>query len=129
MNRFSFSIVGASSLVVIFAILCIIIFALLSVSTANAEEALSINSAEHVKAYYAADAEAEMILAEIRAGNMPDSVKRTGNLYEYACRIDENQELQVEVLVEEEKYTVERWQTVYTGEWQNDDSLNVWDGQ
>ena len=129
MNRFSFSIVGASSLVVIFAILCITIFALLSVSTANAEEALSINSADHVKEYYAADAEAEIILADIRAGNMPDGVKFTGSTYEYACKIDENQELQVEVLVEEGSYTVKRWQTVYTGDWQNDDSLNVWDGQ
>ena len=59
-------VVGASSLLVIFAVLCLTIFALLSVSTVQADGRLSDHAAKAVVNYYEADAKAEEILAKAR---------------------------------------------------------------
>ena len=48
--------------------------------------------------------------------------------YTYACSLSDRQELEVEVVLDGEDYTVLRWQVVAVGEWVFDDSLNVWDG-
>ena len=44
--------VGGSSLLVIFSVLCLTVFALLSISTVQADRRLALASAETVKAYY-----------------------------------------------------------------------------
>ena len=54
-KRFSAPIVGGSSLLVIFAVLCLTVFALLGLSTVQAGGRLSEASAEAVSAYYAGD--------------------------------------------------------------------------
>lgn len=54
-RRFSPPTVGGSSLLVIFAVLCLTVFALLSLSTVQADGRLSQTSAEAAQAYYAAD--------------------------------------------------------------------------
>jgi len=120
---------GVSSLLVIFAILCITVFAVLSVSSASADSALSEKTAVSVKEYYAADSEAEKILSEIRSGNIPDNVTCEGDTYKYVCHINDTRELRVEVTVNGSDYLIERWQTVYTGSWENDESMNVWGGE
>ena len=60
--------VGASSLLVIFSVLCFTAFAMLTLSTVKADERLADASCESVKAYYKADCEAEEILAKLRLG-------------------------------------------------------------
>ena len=120
---------GGSSLLVIFAVLALTVFAILSISTVTADQKLADKSAVSVEAYYEADCQAEMILAEIRSGKLPEGVKRDGNLYSYKCLVTDSLNLEVEVLVEEEEYEVLRWQMVSAADWQNDDSLPVWDGE
>ncbi len=122
---------GGSSLLVIFAVLALTVFAILSISTVTADQKLADKSAASVEAYYEADCQAEMILAEIRSGKLPEGVKRDGNLYSYKCPVTDALNLEVEVLVEEEEYEYEvlRWQMVSAADWQNDDSLPVWDGE
>ena len=120
---------GGSSLLVIFAVLALTVFAILSISTVTADQKLDDKSAASVEAYYEADCQAEMILAEIRSGKLPEGVKRDGNLYSYKCLVTDSLNLEVEVLVEEEEYEVLRWQMVSAADWQNDDSLPVWDGE
>lgn len=128
-QRFSPPAVGGSSLLVIFAVLCLTVFAMLALSTVQANGRLSDASAEAVTAYYAADAQAEAILAQLRAGRVPENVTVTGEIYTYTCPISDTQALEVEVRVNGTDYEVLRWQSVSTADWQADESLHVWDGQ
>ena len=127
-RKMSFPTVGGSSILTIFAVLCFIVFALLSLSTAQANSTLSTKSVDAVTAYYQADTEAEEILAQIRSGQCPEGVSQDGNFYSYSCAIGETQELQVEVTVTGSKYRIYKWQKAYTGEWKADDSIKVWGG-
>lgn len=128
-QRFSPPAVGGSSLLVIFAVLCLTVFAMLALSTVQANGRLSDASAEAVTSYYAADAQAEAILAQLRAGRVPEDVTVTGETYTYTCPISDTQALEVEVRVSGTDYEVLRWQSVSTTDWQADESLHVWDGQ
>ena len=121
-------VVGGSSLLVIFAVLCLTVFALLGLSTVQAGQRLSNASAEAVESYYQADARAEEILARLRCGEMPEGVTVWDDRYAYECPISETRSLQVEVRMNGEEYTVLRWQAVSTVEWETDDNLLVWDG-
>lgn len=123
---FSPPLIGVSSLLVIFAVLCLTVLALLSVSTVRAEQRLSEKAAETIEGYYAADREAEEILARLRAGERPEGVSEENGIYNYACGISENLALLVELEIEGENYTILRWQAVSTADWQADDSLPVW---
>lgn len=68
-RRFTPPAVGGSSLLVIFAVLCLTIFALLGLGTVQADQRLSDASAEAVYGYYAADCQAEAILPGCGLGN------------------------------------------------------------
>ena len=120
--------VGGSSLLVIFTVLCLTVFAVLSLSSVQADGRLSKASAESVQAYYAADCEAEEILAQLRAGIVPAGVTVQGNRYLYECEVSETQKLVVEAEVTGETYRVLRWQTESTVQWKEEDELQVWDG-
>ena len=121
--------VGGISLLVIFTVLCLAVFAVLSLSSVRAEGRLSSASAEAVYAYYAADCEAEEILAQLRAGIVGEGVTVQGNRYLYECMVSETQKLVVEAEVTGENYRILRWQTEAAGEWQAEDKLQVWDGK
>lgn len=120
--------VGISSLLVIFAVLCMTVFALLSVSTVDAHARLAESSRTAVAGYYQADCAAEEILARLRSGETLDDVRRDGNTYYYACPISDTQTLAVCVEVDGEDYTILRWQAISTADWEADDDLPVWDG-
>ena len=121
--------VGGSSLLVIFAVLCLTVFALLGLSTVQADTRLSDASAEAIVAYYNADCEAESILARLRNGETVDGVEIDGSWYSYSCPVNENQSLFVTVELTDDGYTVWQWQTLPTIQWESDDSLVVWDGE
>ncbi|MEM5780832.1 MAG: hypothetical protein AAGU02_06760 [Lawsonibacter sp.] len=121
--------VGSSSLLVIFAVLCLTVFALLSLSSVQANGRLGDASAQAVSDYYRADAQAESILALLRQGRLPDSVTVEGAVYSYSCPISETQDLTVEVYLAGADYTILRWQAVSTAHWQPDGGAHVWDGQ
>lgn len=127
--QFSPPAVGGSSLLVIFAVLCLTVFALLGLSTVQADGRLSNTSAQAVKNYYEADYQAETILAQLRGGEVPAGVTAVDGIYSYSCPISETQELQVEVHLENETHwTILRWQAVSTAAWETDEILDVWDG-
>ena len=120
--------VGGSSLLVIFAVLCLTVFALLGLSAVQANGRLSDASAQAVSDYYTADCQAETILARLRAGELPEGVTASDGLYTYQCPISETQTLMVEVRLEGTGWTVLRWQAVSIADWENVDTLSVWDG-
>ena len=121
--------VGGSSLLVIFAVLCLTVFALLSLSTVQAERRMADASVQAVTAYYRADSQAERIFAGLRGGVVPEGVEQRANIYHYVCPISENQDLVVELQCEEGCWTVLRWQAVARAEVTEDDSPAVWDGE
>ena len=120
--------VGGSSLLVIFAILCLTVFALLGLSTVQADKRLSDASAQAVEAYYAAEDHAQEILAQLRAGEMPAEVIQHGARYRYLCEISDTQALAVEVELQGGNYRILRWQAEVTVDWNGDQSLDVWGG-
>ena len=60
--------VGGSSLLTVFAVLCLTVFALLSLATVQADARLSDASVQTVAGYYKADHAAQEILACLRSG-------------------------------------------------------------
>ncbi len=123
------AVVGGSSLLVIFAVLCLTVFALLSISTVRANQKLGDNSRQAVEGYYEADCMAEQILARLRAGESVEAVQENDGVYSYTCAISDTQTLAVEVALDGTDYTILRWQAVSTANWQADDTLPVWSGE
>ena len=135
--------VGGSSLLTVFAVLALTVFALLSLSTVRADVRLADAAAEAVTDYYAADCRAQEILARLRAGGpLPEGVEITGsddrgNYMYYTVPISDTQELQVEVYLAWDEgwgrdasgYTILRWQAASSVEWMGSDSFTVWDGE
>ena len=127
-RRISIPAFGGSSLLVIFAVLCLTLFALLGLSTAQASARMNTAAADSVKAYYAADYEAEKALALLRQGIVPENVRNEDNIYSWSCPVSQRQRLEIEVRLEGSEYEVLRWQLVSSTQWVADDSLNVWQG-
>ena len=142
-ENFSPPAIGGSSLLVVFAVLALTVFALLSLSTVRADVRLGDTAAQAVKDYYAAEMKAQEVLAQLRDGGRgavseyavlemyamyPDGCETT---YSYTIPISENRSLEVTVAVSPDgtDYSVQRWESVYTGDWVFDDSLYVWDGE
>ncbi len=132
---------GGSSLLVVFAVLALTVFALLSLSTVRADVRLGDATEKMVSSYYAADVKAQEILAKLRTGApLPEDVEfeatisdypdHSETIFSYSIPISDTQELQVEVLVDpaDGSYQVRRWQAAAVGDWTFDDSLDLWDG-
>lgn len=119
---------GGTSLLVVFAVLCFTVFALLSLSMVNAENKLSLESSQSVSEYYAADCRAQTILARLRNGEMPDEVMRDGNIYTFECPVSKTQKLIAKVQLENGRFSVLQWKTASSVEWHNNESLNLWKG-
>lgn len=128
-ERFRPPALGGSSLLAVFAVLCLTLFALLSLSAVRAEARLGDAAEEAVRSYYAADVQAEEILACLRRGETVDGVQEKDGVLSYCCPISDEQELSVELRREGERYTVLRWQAVSTVEWQGEEHWEVWDGE
>ena len=130
--------VGGSSLLTVFAVLALTVFALLSLSTVRADVRLGDAAADSVCGYYRADGKAQEILARLRSGECPAEAElhpedawTLMDRYTYTVPISDTQELQVEVLVDpaDGSYSVLRWEAVRSEAWTFDDSLDVWDGE
>ena len=128
-ETFSPPVVGGSSLLVIFAVLCLTIFALLALSGVQANQRLADAAVQAVADYYQADCQAEQILAQLRQGERPQGVQEQNGIYTYSCPISDTQALEVAVELDGISYQILRWQAVSTAEWQPDDDLAVWDGE
>ena len=137
------SISGAVSLVMIFCVLCLAVFATLTVSTAERERKLSEMTAQNAADYYAADTKAMGVVAGLRAGKELSEldVEYTsegfmgGTLIELNVPISEMQSLAVTLIQYapetpggRREVAVYGWKTVYTGDWETDDSMNIWSG-
>ncbi len=141
--------VGYTSIMIIFALVCLVIFAVLSLKAAASDESLNKRSGEYLKEYYAADNSAKQKLCELdelafRArsseffedtfrelaenNDYTTRIVRDGCAVDYSVPINERQELMVSVIFETTgEYKIIRWQC-RTSSSDKDDHLNVWDG-
>ena len=126
-EEYSISTLGGTSLMVIFAVLCLTVFALMSLSTAKAGDQLSESMESAVQAYYEADTAAEETLAALRRGDTVEEIEEDNGVYTYCCSINERANLHVSVQITGNDYTILQWQSVV------DDSMitetqDIWDG-
>ena len=127
--RFALPTLGGSTLLVIFAVLCLLTFSLLTLSTALSNRRLSEASLSATTAYYEADCAAEEIIAALRAGKMPEHVVRSGNTYSFSCPITEKQSLFVVLEERENSWYITQYKTVTADDAEYDDTITVWDGE
>jgi len=118
---------GAGLLLTAFGVLCLTVFTLLSLTTAQAETRMAEASHQAVFEYYAADLQAEEMFARLRAGENPSQARLENGIYSYRCPISENQYLAVELEHREDGWVVHRWQAVAEQQ-TGDDTLQVWNG-
>lgn len=119
--------VGGSSLLVIFAVLCLTVFSLLSLGSVQAERRLADAAVQSVTDYYEADLMAERVFARLRSGETIEGVRETDGIYEYKISISNRQTLAVGLQRVGEDWSVLLWQAV-TVEGEPDDTLPVWKG-
>ena len=126
-ESFSPAAVGGSSLLVIFAVLCLTVFALLSLSSVQAERRLADAATQSVVDYYEADLRAQKIVARLRNGEAVAGLEEKDGKYEFEVPISGRQSLSVALTRQENDWAIVRWQAV-TVEGELDDSLDVWKG-
>lgn len=127
-ERLSPAAVGGSSLLVIFAAVCLTVLALLSLSTVLAEKRMAEGAHRAVTAWYEADLEAERIFARLRNGETVPGVAEENGMVRYQCPISAYQTLEVELQETEDGWTILRWQAVAHPE-TVEETLPVWNGQ
>lgn len=123
---------GAVSLVMIFCVLCLAVFAVLTLATADREAKLAEMTARNAADYCEADRRAVEVVAALQRGkSVPEDITVTwsDNVASFTVPISETQSLDAAVRVQDgNPCEILRWRTVYTGEWEPDEYLNVWDG-
>ncbi len=126
---------GAVSLVMIFCVLCLSVFAVLTLSTAMNEKRLSDLAAQRTAEYYEADCRAAEIISELSAGQEPEDVEITsapsdgGTLVEFSLPAGGDRTLEVRAILDGRGgYRVLCWKTGYSGGWETDNFIEIWDG-
>lgn len=123
---------GAVSLVMIFCVLCLAVFAVLTLSTAVREQGLSDLTAQRAAEYYEADRKAVETLAALAAGRETDTdVAYTGTAegtqVDFSVDAGGTQTLVVSALYAEDGWHILTWKTVYTADWEMDTTITLWD--
>ena len=132
---------GGASLVLIFSILCLAIFSVLALSSANREKTLTDRLKASTEAYYAADSRAVEIEIKLREalarGETPSeidgvTVTAQDDTYTYACPIDERRTLAVVLKAARNQLPVTlqtlQWCEISTADWTPQEELDVWKG-
>lgn len=132
--------VGSASIVLIFAVLCLTVFAVISLASAISDSAMVDVEADLIRSYYEADTLAESILAELRGTDtLPETVRGVeilsgwdwetdADTVSFVCPISEKKELYVELAGGGGSYDILSWRMRDIGGWENDDSLDLWPG-
>lgn len=137
----SFVNIGSSSLLIIFLILSLVTFAILSLSGAKSDYSFSQRLADHKTAYYEASNQAERILGQIdealAAGEALDGQQLEGITIQaeegtltFSVPMEGEQELLVKLevtdsITAETYYTIKTWQIISTKTWESDQSIQL----
>ena len=148
MKRRSYPItnIGTVSLLMIFIVLCLVVFSSLSLSGALSDHRYSQKIAQHNAEYYQASAQAAMILKEIDQVLHSAYQKDPANYYiaageelaamespsiSYEVSVSDRQALKIVLSLNEPEqlkdgyYRITSWQEVPASTWDGDDTLNL----
>ncbi|MCL2840038.1 MAG: hypothetical protein FWE05_04615 [Defluviitaleaceae bacterium] len=132
--------IGSASIVLVFAVLGLTIFATISYISALTDQVLIDSEVESVVAFYTADAQAELIVAEILSAEItPEYVNGIeitsywdwdliAELVSFAYPVTETRLLYVVIAIGLDSYEIITWRMYNTWEWEADTRLNVWQG-
>lgn len=149
--------IGITSLILIFTVLCLVIFAALSLSSAAADHKLAVKNAENLQAFYEADRKTELRLKEIDqflaeaktesekgeaafgdilSRQFQEEYDEKHHVLSFSVPISTEQSINIrlqlkqahEILNDRENYTVQRWTVHNEKDYDIDDTMNVWDG-
>ena len=122
---------GAVSLVMIFCVLCLTVFSVLTLAAADRESKLSEMTAQSAAEYYRADHDATVIAAALRnGGSLPADVEivQDGDTVSFLLPVGNSLELDVALSVRGGTCEILRWQMVYSGSWEPNFFLDLWTG-
>lgn len=126
-TAFSLPAVGGSSLLTVFAVLCLAVFALLSLATVRAEQRLAEASAEAVAGWYRADCQAQEMFARLRGWERPEGIREEAGMYYSSIPISHSQALELTLKQESGRWQILRWQAVVS-EQTGEETLPLWKG-
>jgi len=133
--------VGSASIVLVFAVLCLTVFSLITYVVAGNDKALVDAKVGLVTGYYEADALAEQILhdlltadttpAQIRGVDIQTGFDEDLNVETtyFFCKISDIKSLYVNLVIREDSYDILDWRMYDTDVWEFDNSMNVWPGE
>lgn len=141
--------IGSSSLILIFIVLCLATFGILSLGNAQGDELLSARNAAAVKEYYRADGQGEAFVAMVdralkqaegsSAAEVKEQVLSTlGDYYQAdtdhlvtVIPMSAGQAMQVELDVDwaKKSYEVVAWNVFIQEDYEIDQSIPVWTGE
>ena len=129
--------IGSSSLILIFIVLCLVTFSVLSLGNAKREDALSRRSADSVQEYYRADAAGEAFLqladqALLKGDkdSLMSYLQSASGTYCTDVAMNAGQALRVELALdwEQKTYQVLSWKVYHQEDYEIDQSIPVWSG-
>lgn len=142
--------VGYVSVMIIFAVICLTIFAVFSFRAASSDDTLNERSGKYLREYYAADIQAKEILAELdecaqyaresesfdrefmnAVADFDDvTISKTENGYsaDYSVDVNDRQRISVSVEFNSSGYDIVRWQNVSSSNIESEQHANVWTG-
>lgn len=141
--------IGSSSLILIFIVMCLVTFGMLSLTSAKSDLSLANRNADAVTEYYRADTEGEafyrMVAGEVKTACANASgheerlallEKALGEYYRGGAAVTEvamerAQALHIELepdLEGEGSVRVTKWNVIQTEDYEIDDSMPVWGG-
>lgn len=144
--------VGYVSVMLIFAVICLTVFAVMSFRAASVNDGFNIRSGDHLRAYYAADSAAKQRLAELdgiakiaaESGFFEDEFETAAGAIEgvtlnriangfsagWSVKINDRQELSAAAdFTSDGGCEITRWQsTTISSDESSDSHLGVWDG-
>lgn len=144
--------IGSSSMLVVFIILCLVTFSVLSVASANNDRKYSEKIADRTTAYYKASNKAEELLSQIDnklkqvyeqynaeyLSQVPDVLTSIDGIdtsdfpsVSFSVPINDTQTLSVSLLVQTPEkegdtfYTITSWKEISTEVWNGDEPMNL----
>ena len=133
--------VGSASIVLVFAVLCLTVFSLITYVVAGNDRSLVEAKVSLVSGYYEADALAERILLELLAADEIPQATHGINIYTrwnedlnletiyFFCKISEIKALYGNLILRDDSFDILTWRMYDTDEWEFDNSINVWPGE
>ena len=133
--------VGSASIVLIFAVLCLTVFSLITYVVAGNDKALVDAKVGLVSGYYEADTLAEQVLYDLlEADATPESIRgvdiNTGydedlgvETTYFFCKISDIKTLYVNLIIRDDTFDILSWRMYDTDIWEFDDTMNVWTGE